>query len=510
MNTVSHVRSMVVILTLILGSTIAHGKSIEDRKWIRMESQNFTIHSVLGERRTKNLLKHLEAVRTLFSATDRQFDSTVPTVIYALGGSKDFEELGLDPDKYSGLFISRLRQNTVLIRDTPHVEEAKIVIHEYIHYLHHNNLRFPFPKWYQEGFAEYIATSSMKGRRFSVGRADQNRVFWLRGTKWLPMESIIDSSVFWTLEDDEIARFYSQSWLLTHYLYSRPNGQGYVTESLVRFAHALQDGAPEIEAFETGFGVSLAQLTDDLKAYSENDRYQAFEWPAAPLIGDFNPRSTRLSKEEISVELAKLILGLEFDTPNLDQKLLAKARQLYESGLDNNSTRARAEIGIAYLLEMDGDHEAAEEYLISGASLAVDDFYVQLDAAQFWLNRLIDEPDVADELVSKAEPFLRRALAIDRSNAEVVFTTGLYTLAQGDIEQALNLLKIAAHRAPADQRLRWLLAQLFMEFDQPEEALVYANDFLLLSHGSAEQNKAAIGLIDAIKQSAMMQPDRPD
>ena len=34
--------------------------------------------------------------------------------------------------------------------------------------------------------------------------------------------------------------------------------------------------------------------------------------------------------------------------------------------------------------------QIAEEYLVLGASLAVDDFHVQLDAAQFWLNRMSD------------------------------------------------------------------------------------------------------------------------
>jgi hypothetical protein len=42
----------------------------------------------------------------------------------------------------------------------------------------------------------------------------------------------------------------------------------------------------------------------------------------------------------------------------------------------------------------------AEKYLALGTSLAVADFYVQLDAAQFWLNRM---SDAAKALIERIE-----------------------------------------------------------------------------------------------------------
>jgi tetratricopeptide (TPR) repeat protein len=489
-----------VLLLLMLASMTASGKSVEERKWIRMESQNFTILSTLGKTNTRSLLRHLEAVRSLFHSGQDDRSSSVPTVLYAFDSSSDFRELGLDPMRVAGMFMPGLRENTVIVRDISGMDESDVIVHEYIHYLHSTDGRFPYPMWYREGYAEYVSTSSMERQRFNVGYIDENHHYALGRFKWLPIENIIDSTYFYTLEDREsVYKFYAQSWLLTHYLYNQEGGDQYVIESLSRYAMALHDGATEIEAFEEGFGTTLPELDGALRKYHQKARYKYYWVSADQLIGDFDPAVTRLTEEEISVELAELILGLEFGVGEANADQLAKARQLYETGLSNQETRARGEIGIAYLLESEGDSNAAEEYLISGASLAVDDFYVQLDAAQFWLNRMNSEGYENDELVSQSDPYLKRALAIDRNNAEGLFTAGQYLLASGDTEQAIEILMLAADLAPAVLFLRWTLAELLLESDRLDEALLYANDILLLSHGQSAQVDAARTLIERIE-----------
>jgi len=495
--------SIVAMLLLVLASSATLGKSIEERKWIRMESQNFVIHSALNKTSTRSLLKHLEAVRSLFRAgQDDRLRSMVPTVIYAIDSESDFRDLGLDPKRIAGMFMPGLRENRVIIRDVSGMDESDVMIHEYIHYLHSTDTRFPYPTWYQEGYAQYVSTSSIERRRFHVGRIDPNQTYALSRFEWLPIENIIDSTYFYTLEDQKsVGKFYSQSWLLTHYLYNQEGGDQYVIQSLGRYAMALQDGATEIEAFEQGFGVTLPELDEALRNYRKKGKYKYFWVPVDPLIGGFDPVSTRLTKEEISIELAELIFNMEFSNAERNADLLAKARQLYETALVSQETRGRAEIGIAYLLEIDGDAAAAEEYIISGASLAADDFYVQLDAAQFWLNRLTRGEDELGEAVSRSEPYLSRALAIDKNNPEGLFTAGQYLLADGDTEQAIQVLMVAADRAPAVQFLRWNLAELLFANDRLDEALLYAKDVLLLSHGSSAQVDAARALIERIEQA---------
>ena len=56
----------VALIGLLLLATGAAGKSIEDRKWIRLESENFTIHSTFSRSRTRDLLKRLEIVHAMF------------------------------------------------------------------------------------------------------------------------------------------------------------------------------------------------------------------------------------------------------------------------------------------------------------------------------------------------------------------------------------------------------------------------------------------------------------
>ena len=113
-----------VIFALMQASMTASAKWGEDRKCIGMESENFTVHSALSKSGTRSLLRHLEAVRSLFQAGQNHGSgSTIPTVIYAIDTSSDFRELGLDPNRIAGMFMPGLRENTVIVRDIPGGEE---------------------------------------------------------------------------------------------------------------------------------------------------------------------------------------------------------------------------------------------------------------------------------------------------------------------------------------------------------------------------------------------------
>ncbi len=492
-------------MAALLAWSPAFGKSIEDRKWILMESENFVVHSAIGKRSTERLVKYLEAVHSLFiDSAAKKERSKVPTGIFVISKRQDLVELGFEnADNMAGFFVPRMRRNIMFILEYSNVDETAIAVHEYVHYLQYNLIRFPFPKWYQEGYAEWVAGSSMGKKHFDIGLPYERRLAWLaESRRWLPWETIIDSSAFAELEDSQdIGRFYSQAWLLTHFLLSRPNGEERLKQSFLRYGNALQDGASEIEAFERGFGYTLQELDDELEDYSRKRVYNYSRVPLQELLSGFDTSTRRLSREEISVELAELILTLRFPNIDTDSELFSTTRRLFANGLDDPATRARAEIGTAYMLEMAGDYDAAEKYVASGASLAQQDFHVQLDAAQFFINRSMRSDQVDESQVARAEPFLQTALAMDSSDAEIIFTSGLFSLASGSVDRALEHILAATIAAPAVPEPRLLLIGLLLESEQTDLAHEYASDMLLFMHHDPEAAQQLRALVEEIERS---------
>ncbi len=492
-------------MAALLACSTAFGKSIEDRRWILMESENFVVHSAIGRRGTERLVKYLEAVQSLFiDSAAKKERLTAPTGIFVISKQQDLAELGIeDAENLAGFFVPRLRRNIMFILEDSNVDETATAVHEYVHYLQHNLIRFPFPKWYQEGYAEWVAGSSMGKKHFDVGLPYERRLAWLaESRRWLPWETIIDSSDFAELEDsDDIGRFYSQAWLLTHFLLSQPNGEERLKQSFLHYGHALKDGASEIEAFEEGFGYTLQELEDELDDYSRKRVYNYSRVPLEELLAGFDTSTRRLSRAEISVELAELILTLRFPGIDTDSELFTTTRRLFANGLNDPATRARAEIGTAYILEIAGESDAAEKYVASGASLAQQDFHVQLDAAQFFINRSMRSDQVNKSKVARAEPFLQRALALDSSDAEIKLTLGLYSLALESYDRALEHILAATIAAPAVPEPRLLLIGLLMQSEQTDLAHEYATDMLLFMHHNNQAAQQLRALIEEIEQS---------
>ena len=73
-----------------------------------------------------------------------RIESAIPTHIYAVKRAADFDIFGIDRN-YVGIFRSRLRNNSILIRNTPNMDEAVIVLHEYVYFLlrNHSGLAYP-------------------------------------------------------------------------------------------------------------------------------------------------------------------------------------------------------------------------------------------------------------------------------------------------------------------------------------------------------------------------------
>ena len=141
-----------------------------------------------------------------------------------------------------------------------------VLLHEYSHHLMFQSARASYPVWYVEGFAEYMSAASMDESRVSVGNPHPWGVRTLSDGRWLSFERVLAPQGMFgdkAADEDDIRRFYAQSWALTHYMLND-------SERTRRFnAYFARVGAGEdpVAAFEPATGIPVNKLKQVLKRY---------------------------------------------------------------------------------------------------------------------------------------------------------------------------------------------------------------------------------------------------
>ncbi len=126
---------LLVLGLLLVAACPASGKALEAREWIEVRTPNFRIRSVLSEKDSIELVRHLEMLRVAVSRVTNisRTDSPIPTEIYALRRSSDFKSLGISSNM-AGIFRTGLRKNLIVIRNLRGKEEIHFIKHEYVHF----------------------------------------------------------------------------------------------------------------------------------------------------------------------------------------------------------------------------------------------------------------------------------------------------------------------------------------------------------------------------------------
>lgn len=492
--TSTRIISIVVVSLYALVSNDAWGKSIENRKWILMESQHFAIHSALTARKTEDMLKRLEAIRALFiPAGESDEPDAKPTTIVLMRTRKDYEQLGLEKG-YAGVFMSRLRQNTIVLNNDLSLSKSTTVLHEYVHSLLRRNNRFPFPKWYDEGYAEYVSASRLSKSFFDIGMIDAGRAYTLNNSRWMPWEKILQSSGFRDLENLDEDRFYAQSWLLVHFLHNQGNGQEFAHAGLARQAIARGNGAGEIEAFEIGFQTSIEDLDRAITKYYNGNRMNHVRYPTKLLLPSFATTTKRLSSAEVLIMLAQTAMM----TGAFDQ-----AWKWYAAALEDDSANALAYAGLANMLSVKGAYEDAEAHFERALELAPESTTILINYSYHWTaKRLLvaSERDLKIAYASKTVDLVQRARALGAVTPETDTLLAQAYLAEGrDIQDVIVLLESAITKSPAEQEPLLLLAQSYARVGRFEEAVRLAKDVIRYEHDESIITRAAQKIIDVIE-----------
>ena len=488
-------RLLTVTLCLAFAGTGSAEQALDEREWLQVSSENFRIKSVLSEERSKELLRHLEIMRSSLDASG-EYDFRARTVILAVDSHEDYVSIGA-PEYSTGFFFSNLRENAILINDSDLASGIQVILHEYAHFLNMQNGRIRFPRWYEEGNAEYLSHSRVLDQAFEFGIAPPLHLTALSFSAWLPLRRILEINDVSALDEAEGALFYGQSWLLVHYLRSLPDADRAIPGQLKDYARLVSAGEFAVPAFEQAFGMEVKVLEDDLLRYFLGKQFVSRRAPANTTALGFVTRTRTLSAAEAQLALAQMALRFEN---------IYGAERWFTRVLADDSLRAHGEAGLGRVLGYRGDVDAASEHFDTAIKLMAWDFDIWMDYAQYWALRLSTSYDTQSRVryASRLMQALESALTISDATPELNSLMGLAYLAKGtNLPGAIDYLEAAAHDAPHDQSSRLLLADAYLFVGRYTDAIAVAESVLLFEHEPSEITDAAHLVIEQVRRQRL-------
>lgn len=482
-------------LCLLLTATATLGDALDERDWLDVRSANFRICSVLGEARTIELLRHLEIMHQALGddSGGALYDSGIPTIILAVDDHDDYTEIGA-PSFTSGYFFSDLRENAILIEDTPGSSGVQVVLHEYAHYLNRQAGRIRYPRWYEEGNAEYLSHSRLLEQALEYALPAERHIATLGLSGWIPWTRVLEISDTSELSLDDGALFYAQSWLLVHFLRSRPDAGQSLAQRLTQYSLLASKGASASDAFEEAFSTTTKRLEEEVLLYYLDGNFVSRSLPVDTSPAGFRPHVSKMTLSEARLALARMALRFE----NMD-----RAEQWFNSLVADAEQRARAEAGLGRIAGHRGDLEAANERFESAIYLMAWDFNIWMDYAQYWAQRVSTSKNSKERLrySSRLIESLESALTIAEATPELNSLMGFAYLARGkDPLEAIEFLEAAAEAAPYDQASRLLLANAYLYVGRTDDAMNVAEAVLRFEHEPGLVSQAAHDVIERAQQ----------
>ncbi|MDH4023743.1 MAG: tetratricopeptide repeat protein [Gammaproteobacteria bacterium] len=439
-------------LTLAATSGQAEAKELYERAWLEVRSPNFLVISSVNDKKTRTLAKELEDFRKIVSVftTAAELEPRVPTVLFVFPGA--FRDIGL-ADPIGGFFHQGMRANYAVVRSDGGGPLSHFIQHEYTHFVVRNQGGQAYPRWYDEGFAELLATVNLRDGKFDFGNASPGRLYDLNSGVWIKYARLIDDKQTTGLSRSEGAMYYAEAWALVHYLtWGRPGVSA--SPQLGAYLAARERGTAANTAFEEAFGVDLGELDGKVRRYISKARYRR-----GTLKRPFDARQVSMRKmaaDEVAAALGNLCIVTGHHEAALPY---------VEAALRANPRNARALVDRADLYKFADAFQAAEPLYEQAIAVEPANDLHHLDFAEYWLDRVRTAEDGAARatFLGRAREELLAARKLNDSNPETLAVYGSTFLIDGqDPAAAVDALEQAQQLLPSQAQIKFMLASAYI------------------------------------------------
>ncbi len=491
MRTVAH-RQRVGLLsaTLLLAASGCASTAALEAKWIEVSSPNFSVFATLDEKKARALLEDLELFRAALLVVTKLRNTTprVPTEIYAFESTNDYAPFRPGRNVV-GYFAPGLRGNWVTLDAGENGVLARAILyHEYTHFLVRNEGRGHYPIWFDEGYAEVLGSVDVLGAMVRIGAVPPHRLQSLFFPQRVPWSRVIRARSFKGWTQYEAGMFYTQSWLLVHYLVLGQGGN--FTARADRYIERVARGTDEEKAFREAFGIDVDDLEPRFERYLKE--IPSFGLPRRDLAQGLAISVRAVPLDEIATRLGWLAL-------NIQKLSLAEAYFEHASAANPNNARAIAGLGDTHKY---GERwQEAEAAYRRSLELAPDDWQNHLEFAEYFVDRAMKEEDGRDERLTRAREHFAKAIELAPENPEAHAVLGAsYTIGDQPPEPGIAALERAAVLLPSHPAIEFPLAKLHHRAGHRERAVELLRRVVYRPHGDA--NREAAALLEELEREA--------
>jgi|GEM_PF-2331735 len=306
-------KNILKTLCLSAASILALGASPALADPIKVESENIVFYGDTSASYAKQIVQKMEIFRklimTLDGVTPKPDDQKL--TIYAFDTVVDLQRFadargaaGIYTNGYDGpLMITPLRG--AMDQDS---FSNQVALHEYSHHILHGYRDTAYPRWYDEGFANYLSTFKIEKGTIQLGRAAAKHAQGLfpGGPKWVDIEDVISAIRVYPFADRGSKRgillnqFYAQSWLYVHYLHSNKE----LSPRFGDYLDRINRGEEPLSAFEKGFGVTPEEFHKAARAYWYDNEFKIQQFKPKPEFLTVDMKANKISQAELDLQMA--------------------------------------------------------------------------------------------------------------------------------------------------------------------------------------------------------------
>jgi FimV-like protein len=429
-------------------------------------------------------------------------NSSVPTTVILFRDDASFHPFKPlyqgRPANLAGFFQPGEDVNYIAISLDPSDRDPfSTAFHEYVH-LHVRDNIPGAPLWLNEGLAELYGSLKFSSGEALIGAPLMPYIRLLREQELLPLNTLLSigtNSPHYN-EDDKTGVFYGQSWALVHYLMLGDRSR---QDQFKRFLYQVSRGEAAGKALEESFGVTLATLEQELRAYVRRGDFSAqriasVDNPEAYAAYTAIQRSS-LSEGEANYYLGDLLLhiGRNSDAERYFKQAIA---------LDPGFVPAHASLGLLYVQQR--RYAEAKKHLEKATTSPQS--YMTHYLYAFVLSREGLSPtgrinEYSRENAAVMREQLLRSIKLAPDYAPSHYLLALVNLVTDErLDEALEMAQRARKLAPSRTGYSMLLAQIYIQRSDPAAARLILEPLTRDSNQSVRTE--AQNLLESLSETA--------
>lgn len=462
--------------------------------WSEFKSENFTVYSNASPEYVEQQLTSFENYRqgALAFLGLKNKPENKSARVFIFNSRKEF--LKYHGNKISSGLYSYTDDGPVMLLYKPgkNSKEAKryseeernlVLFHEYVHYLLRERSSLRYPKWYDEGLSDLLASARIGKAAVSIGVSNVAR----RSSDNVLQLLEVNDLVAGVRQDQKyVKNFYASSWMLTHFLLlgHLEGGQDF-SRKTAEYLAAYNDGQTDIKTFERILGVSSQELTEMVKRYIRKDYLMG-------MTIDITPYATAIKRRPLSNNEAL------YSQVNLMFKMGQEksARKLVKSNKKGEIFYYENQALLAVFLGHREQFSAALK-LVDEAVMANPVPAVMVAAGHFYMDYYAYSKNrgKADEAVyQKALKLTLEAYRDDSTRLEAAGNLKNLYRSKDDVVNAVKMMMEQYRATPSRVDLNSEIGLYLADTTSPKMAIPFLEKVLAFSHHEKQKEQARAAL----------------